>query len=162
MNDKDFERLLTAHRGDFYAFVRNRYRLQSADVDDMVQDSMLKMWRARSSFDGRHFKAWGLMIIRNTVISTVRATARHRIAEHDTFHRDERIPGEQEDYLEVADTMRKMTMLTAPHREAIVLMGRGDDYAEAALAANVPAGTIKSRLHRARASLRHALEGVAP
>jgi RNA polymerase sigma-70 factor (ECF subfamily) len=51
-----------------------------------------------------------------------------------------------------------LAKLPAPYRDALLLVAWGDlSYEQAALALGVPVGTVRSRLHRARTSLRRHL-----
>jgi RNA polymerase sigma-70 factor (ECF subfamily) len=52
----------------------------------------------------------------------------------------------------------ELARLPAGHRDALLLVAWGDlSYEEAAVALGVPTGTVRSRLHRARARLRQTL-----
>jgi RNA polymerase sigma-70 factor (ECF subfamily) len=55
-----------------------------------------------------------------------------------------------------------LAALSAADRDALLLMADGLSYQEAAQALNVPAGTLSSRLARARKQVREALGGVNP
>jgi RNA polymerase sigma-70 factor (ECF subfamily) len=64
------------------------------------------------------------------------------------------------DRLASRERLEHALTLLAPHdRAAVVLVdGHGFDYRAAAEVLGIPAGTVASRLHRARAALRNALE----
>ena len=56
---------------------------------------------------------------------------------------------------------RSLDLLTPAYREMVVLVDiEGLSYEEAAIAAHVPVGTVKSRLARARMQMRDSLRGV--
>jgi RNA polymerase sigma-70 factor (ECF subfamily) len=56
-----------------------------------------------------------------------------------------------------------LSKLSARHRDVVLLVAWGGlDYKEAALALGVPVGTVRSRLNRARSTLREALGGSDP
>jgi len=42
---------------------------QPADAEDVVQDTLLRAWRALDTFDGRHPRAWLLTVLRHTEIN---------------------------------------------------------------------------------------------
>jgi RNA polymerase sigma-70 factor (ECF subfamily) len=61
---------------------------------------------------------------------------------------------------QIASVRQAVVSLPAPYREAVVLCELQElSYAEAAAAAGCSVGTIRSRLHRARAILAKKLEG---
>lgn len=145
---------------------------QPADAEDLVQDTLVRAYRAIDRFDGAHPRAWLLTILRNTH----RNRARVRIPA--LLHDDERAAGlldrggdrrSAEDI--VVDTQFEcvvadaLAALPAVHRVVVQLVDvDGLSYAEAALALGVPRGTVMSRLHRARARIRTRLvaAGLVP
>lgn len=145
---------------------------QPADAEDLVQDTLVRAYRAIDRFDGAHPRAWLLTILRNTQ----RNRARTRIPA--LLHDDEQETGRldrggdarsAEDVVVdaqfeavVADAL---AALPAMHRTVVQLVDvDGLTYAEAALALGIPRGTVMSRLHRARARIRTRLvaAGLVP
>ena len=145
---------------------------QPADAEDLVQDTLVRAYRAIDRFDGAHPRAWLLTILRNTH----RNRARTRIPA--LLHNDEHEAGlldrgsdprSTEDIVVdaqfeavVADAL---AALPAMHRVVVQLVDLdGLTYAEAAVALGVPRGTVMSRLHRARARIRTRLvaAGLVP
>lgn len=145
---------------------------QPADAEDLVQDTLVRAYRAIDRFDGAHPRAWLLTILRNTH----RNRARTRIPA--LLHDDEDPAGRldrggdtrsAEDIVVdaqfeavVADAL---AALPALHRNVVQLVDvDGLTYAEAALALGIPRGTVMSRLHRARARIRTRLvaAGLVP
>jgi RNA polymerase sigma-70 factor (ECF subfamily) len=70
-------------------------------------------------------------------------------------------PEEQVDSFELESAIqRSLGQLTPAYREALVLVDiEGLSYEEASIAAQVPVGTVKSRLARARLQIRSSLQG---
>jgi RNA polymerase sigma-70 factor (ECF subfamily) len=67
----------------------------------------------------------------------------------------------QQSQAELAELERMLWELPPLLREALVLVGaRGLGYEEAALVCQVPVGTMKARVSRARARLAKAIEGT--
>ncbi|MGX8010473.1 RNA polymerase subunit sigma-70 [Mesorhizobium sp. ORM8.1] len=78
-----FERLTVAHRR---ALKLHCYRMMGSlhEADDLVQDTFLRAWRARSQFDGRgSVRGWLYMIATNSCLNAIKARSiAHRILEH--------------------------------------------------------------------------------
>lgn len=145
---------------------------QPVDAEDLVQDTLIRAYRAIDGFDGAHPRAWLLTILRNTH----RNRARTRVPS--LLH-----TGEQESQLldrsgascsaedVVVDAQfeavvaEALAALPTMHRVVVQLVDiDGLTYAEAAQALGVPRGTVMSRLHRARARIRTRLvaAGLVP
>ncbi|MFE7901153.1 RNA polymerase sigma factor [Streptomyces sp. NPDC057424] len=145
---------------------------QRADAEDLVQDTLLRAYRAIDGFDGRHPRAWLLTIMRRAEINRHRRRRPHLLDDPDTDldrlgsagHQgsaEEVVVGEAFD--EVVDSAR--SALPDKHRQVVQLVDiDGLTYAEAARLLDVPEGTVMSRLHRARKRIRVRLSpaGLAP
>lgn len=130
-------------------------------VDDVVQDSLLKMLEALPRFDPRgpaKLSTWILTIATRTAIDVLRGSRRaFEVVDEDR-------PGEAnpEAQAMIKETMSKvekaMAALPDDHRAVLVLRAYHDlDYSEIAAILSIEEGTVKSRLARARAALRSAL-----
>jgi RNA polymerase sigma-70 factor (ECF subfamily) len=130
------------------------------DLDDAVQETFVRAWgalgRFRAEASGR---TWLLAIARRTAADAVRARRRRRVLNErvtalrptTSTHLGERI---------VVDEL--LASLEPDRRQAFLLtqmLGLG--YEEAAQVCDVPVGTIRSRVARARAELLEAV-AVAP
>jgi RNA polymerase sigma-70 factor (ECF subfamily) len=77
-----FERLTVAHRRELKLHC---YRMMGSlhEADDLVQDTFLRAWRARSQFDGRgSIRGWLYTIATNSCLNAIKARAApHRILE---------------------------------------------------------------------------------
>ena len=151
------------------SLTRNR-----ADAEDLVQDTLIRAYKAIERFDGRFPRAWLLTILRNTHINRNRRrrpellrdpdTQLERLAqspESDEASRPDRFVDLEFD----ADLEEALAGLSAPFAEVIELVDiDGLAYAEAAEVLGVPIGTVMSRLHRARKKIRGQLRrtGAAP
>lgn len=144
----------------------------AADAEDLVQDSLLRAYRAIDRFDGRHPRAWLLTIVRNTHINRNRRRRPELLRDPDTQleriadEPDPSIDPERVVELELdAEIVNAFSGLTPQYAEAIELVDvNGLSYAEAADVVGVPVGTIMSRLHRGRRKIREHLRrtGRAP
>ena len=146
---------------------------QPADAEDLVQDTLIRAYRAIDRFDGAHPRAWLLTILRHTHLNRVRVRSAVLLADGDgvaaTMDRlGTATPGAEEivvsELFEVV-VAEALGALPEKHRRVIQLVDvDGLSYQEAADVLGVPRGTVMSRLHRARARVRTRLEaaGLAP
>jgi RNA polymerase sigma-70 factor (ECF subfamily) len=153
-NDKDFKRSLLACLGSLRAFgVSLTGRHDRAD--DLVQDTIMKAWAKKSSFEpGTNMKAWLFTILRNEFYSQIRKSGRE-IQDSDGFYTEQLAtnPG-QYSALDLQDFKAALEKLPDDQREAIILIGAsGFSYEEAAEICQCAIGTIKSRVNRARTRL---------
>lgn len=136
------------------------------EAEDLVQDTMLRAFRAIERFDGRYPRAWVLTILRNTHVNRIRKKRPDLAFDPDaTFGRlpaDDGRDTVSEDAVNAVadpDMVAALGGLTDDHRAVLALVDvDGLSYREAAELLEVPIGTVMSRLHRARRNLRTALE----
>lgn len=130
------------------------------DAEEACQDVLLKIATKISGYEGRSkFTTWLHVVASNTARQTYRGLKR-RAAERPVDEMptaaDPRttsvIAGSRLDLLEALETLERQQPDLV---EALVMRDIGEiDYAEIAEELNVPVGTVKSRIHRARKSMR--------
>lgn len=145
-----------------------------ADAEDLVQDSLVRAYKAVDRFDGRHPRAWLLTILRNTHINRNRRRRPELLRDPDTqLERAAQVaadddPARPDRFVDLefdAELTRALDSLASPFAEVIELVDiEGLSYAEAAETLGIPIGTVMSRLHRGRKKIRERLRraGVAP
>lgn len=160
LTDPEFKTKLTAAIPQLRAFARSLAGNTDA-VDDLVQETMLKAWRARDRFEaGSNFKAWSFTILRHHFYSSTRRNRFHGEWDDCVADRVLAAPATQDMHVQLNDVVRALQQLPAPLREAVVLVGAaGFTYEEVAEMCDVAVGTIKSRVWRARAALKEIYDG---
>jgi RNA polymerase sigma-70 factor (ECF subfamily) len=140
----------------------------AARAEDLVQDTMLKAYRSwRQYRPGTNAKGWLLTILRNTFINDYRRRKLEPVAmdleavEPHAVYRDiETADPEGAFFSQIVDekVLQAVDALPTEFREVLVLSDmEGLHYAEIAETLQVPVGTVKSRLFRARRLLQAAL-----
>lgn len=152
--DHEFKVELMSHVGSLRAFAISLVgKIDRAD--DLVQETLMKAWAARSSFAaGTNMRAWLFTILRNELYTHFRKR-RHEVEDAEgQIAGSVAVPPEQWGKLEFADLRAALAKLPVEQREAILLVGASSmSYEEAAAICGVAVGTIKSRVSRARARL---------
>lgn len=147
-------------------------------AEDLTQEAFLKAFESLGTFRGASgFFTWLYRIATNLALS-YRRTERRQIhlaggeqwddmpSQAARLHRAVREASDQPDAAVERDEVRRIVWqaiqeLDDEHRSVVVLRDmEGLDYAEMAEVLGVPAGTIKSRLHRARMAIRERLMPV--
>lgn len=149
-----------------------------ADAEDLVQDTMLRAYRAFDRFEaGTNLKAWLFRIMTNAYINTYRKKQREpqnvsadEIEDFDLYqelkNHDSQFGETPEkivlDRLVDSDILEAIEDLPDQFRLAVVLSDiEGFSYAEMAEIMGVPMGTVMSRLHRGRKALQKRLWDLA-
>jgi RNA polymerase sigma-70 factor (ECF subfamily) len=145
-----------------------RLTADPAQAEDLVQDTMLKAYRSwRQYRPGTNAKGWLLTILRNTFINDYRRRKLEPVAmdleaaePHSLLREmaDSDPEGSFFDRIVDEKVLEAIDALPTEFREVLVLSDmEGLSYAEIAETLQVPIGTVKSRLFRARRQLQGAL-----
>jgi len=129
---------------------------RSADrSDDLVQETMLRAISKIDSFQpGTNLGAWLTTILRNCYLSDLRRR-RNEVEDVDGCYSEAmRSAPEQEGQLEYKEFCAALREIPFDQREALMLVGAaGLSYEDTATLCRTNAGTIKSRINRARSRL---------
>jgi RNA polymerase sigma factor (sigma-70 family) len=159
-----FQEIALPHLDAAYNLARWLTR-NDADAQDVVQEAYLRAFKAFAGFRGANGRPWLLAIVRNTCWTWLeqRRDTRLEVPYDDDAHGDEsaapglpdRADGNPEAILALAEDRRlfdaALTALPIEFREVVVLRDVQDlSYKEIAGIADVPIGTVMSRLARGR------------
>lgn len=139
-------------------FAHRFHRMQS-DVDDLVQDTLLKALGNLDKFqEGTSVKSWMFTIMRNGFCTKFARSKREQVGIDDVQSNRFSLQPEQEWRIQGQELEYAIASLHVDHRRAIDLVViQGTSYEDAAAICDCPIGTIKSRVNRARASLARTL-----
>jgi RNA polymerase sigma factor (sigma-70 family) len=155
-----FAAIFDRHYDAVHAFaVRRAGRV---DGEEIAADVFLRAFDRRRRYDLSYVDArpWLLGIASNVLRRRWR-TDRRRLAAVARLPRDRALETAAAPQLE-ADVADALGRLSARDREALLLYAWGDlSYDEISRALGVPVGTVRSRLARARSTLREALVGTS-
>lgn len=126
-----------------------------ADSQDLVHDAVVSMLAAAAQFrPGTNFRAWAFTILRNRFLTVV-ARRRPTVCLDDVDRTFASTRAAQTDRLELWDLCDQVALLPGSSRNLLALVADGDrSYRTIAAHAGTTIGTIKSRVHRSRATLR--------
>jgi len=134
------------------------------DAQDVVQEAYLRAFKSFGGFHGSNGRAWLLTIVRNTAYTLLKKSHAVDLTTsfdeeiHATGH-DSVSPATILEGIEDAELIKEaMDELPAEFREILILRHQeGLSYKEIADIAQIPPGTVMSRLARARAKLKEYL-----
>lgn len=152
-DDTEFKRLLVGMVPVLRRFAVSLARDPTA-ADDLVQDTLLRAWRARARFEpGTNFEAWTFTILRNVFYSSQRRRREVQDEDGDYTARLATLP-DQGGRLDLSDVQAALDRLAPMMRETLVLATVQDlSYEEVAVIMGCQVGTVKSRVSRAREQL---------
>jgi RNA polymerase sigma-70 factor, ECF subfamily len=150
-----FESDLLAHLPQLRRYAR-ALTGDRAWADDLVQDATERaLNRAKSFHAGTNLRAWLFTIMRNLFIDQLRGRRDIAVDDETAPWRHMAAPRGEIDGLVLRDVQRALYCLPVEQREVMLLVCVEEmSYQEAAVVLNVPAGTVMSRLSRAREHMR--------
>jgi RNA polymerase sigma-70 factor (ECF subfamily) len=128
-------------------------------AEDLVQETLMKAWRSRHTYEpGTNFAGWLTIILRNAFYTHHRKQVFEVEDPGEEYAAKLSVAPAQEDGLHLQDMRAAWAQLSAEHRETLELIVLNDlSYEEAAKVMGCKMGTIKSRVWRARERLAHIL-----
>jgi RNA polymerase sigma factor (sigma-70 family) len=165
-NAADFQRLILPHLDGAYNLARYLTR-DPVGSEDVVQDAIVRAFRAFGQFRGGSARAWLFAIVRNCCRTAQAGTMGGTLVVHENRLSEEAVarlkehpdpaPTPEDELVRASEIERVRAAIEAipePFREAVVLRDLEDlSYAEIAEVTGVPVGTVMSRLSRGRTML---------
>jgi RNA polymerase sigma factor (sigma-70 family) len=137
------------------------------DAQDVVQEAYLRAFRFLGGFRGGNVRAWLLRIVRNTCYTWLHQNRPQQPTvefDEEFFGPDPLAPTPEEALFRKDDrklVRRALQELPASHREVLILRElEGMSYKEISEIMDMPAGTVMSRLSRAREGFRQSLANI--
>jgi len=177
--DRRFEAELMPVIDALYNFAY-RLTLDEDDANDLVQETYLKAYRFFDYFEqGTNAKAWLFRILKNSFINDFRRKSKQPAkvdySEIEGYYNSEEVESEADAGGSTTDlrvqvsqeligdeVARALNSLPIDFRTVIILCDlEGFTYEEMAKILDIPIGTVRSRLHRARQSLKEKLSRYA-
>ena len=172
---------LRIFENEFLPFIDSMYNFafsltcDADDAKDLVQETYLKAFRFINSFQqGTNAKAWLFVILKNNFINDFRKKSKEPAKvdyqEVETFYNFEEVNKPITADLKVEslklivgdEVLNTLNSLTVNFRTVITLCAlEGLTYEEMAKILDIPIGTVRSRLHRARNVLKERLNSYA-
>ena len=165
MDARTYEDIVTEHKDRVYShaswMLRNR-----EDARDVSQEAMIRLWQHRETVAPEAAKSWMLTTTHRLCLDRLRRRVRWRETTleppgHERVAHEagpERLAGARE----AAERLGAAIEALGPDDRAVVVLREieGMGYREIAESLDVPLGTLKARLHRARERLRRSLIGA--
>src|SRR6476661_5490865 len=157
-----FEEMMLPHLDAAHNLARWLMRNEQ-DAQDVVQEAYLRAFKSFSGFHGSNGRGWLLTIVRNTCYTFLK---KNQAVDFTTFDEEIHVAGDESaspatvlEHSEDAELIREaMDALPAEFREILTLRHQeGLSYKEIADIAQIPSGTVMSRLARARGKLKEYL-----
>lgn len=145
-----FSRLVTPHVGPIRRYLE-RFTQDTADADDLTQETLVTAWRRLADFDGRgRFKAWLFAIAYREFLQHARSRRRFWRA-LGRFRAEPAPDTVSGDAAAASSDLERLLETLEPEARALVLMARGVglSHSEIAEITGKPLGTVKSVINRA-------------
>lgn len=126
------------------------------EADDLLQSTVLRALEKKDYFqDGTDLFKWTSKIMFNLFVTDYRRKVKFESQyDPEDIIGTQSVDADQDSQSELKAVGRAMEKLTEEHRDVLVMVCvKGMQYQEVADMLNVPVGTIRSRLSRARAQL---------
>lgn len=129
-----------------------------SDAEDLLQSTLLRAFEKKDMFiEGSNLFAWSSKIMYNLFVSNYRRKAKFESQyDPEPYINNESVEASQEKHVEYIRVRKAINSLSEDQKKVLVLVCiQGVPYEEASEILNIPTGTVRSRLCRARQNLNH-------
>lgn len=143
------------------------YRLtqNTCDAEDLVQSAVLRAIEKKHMFqEGTNLYSWVSKIMFNMFVSKYRRKTKFETQyDPEPYLEKQALDADQDMKMEVQDVQNAMDDLSDDHKEILIMVCvQGMRYADVSEKLQIPVGTVRSRLSRAREALNTAMRTPAP
>lgn len=135
-----------------------------SDAEDLTQSTVLRALEKKELFeDGTNLFGWTSKIMYNIFVSNYRRKTKFETQyDPDSYIENESVAASQDAEMELKQVSKAMESLSQDHREILIMVCvKGMQYAEVSELLQIPVGTVRSRLSRAREALESTLNKSA-
>ena len=166
-DEKAYRELVEMYQGQVFSLALRMVRRRE-DAEDATQETFVRMFRALERYDtNRPFAAWLMTIASRLCIDQIRrrrvnpvSLTQQEAGSDEAYEMDIEDPGPGPDevtsHSEEEKRSNDLIQSLPPHYRVVVVLRHQQDlsYEEIAQALNLPLGTVKARIHRAREILK--------
>lgn len=158
-DNEAFEKLLNFYLKIIYNYISSHIS-NSEDKKDIVQDTMLSIWKAIKSFDGdSSFKTWVLGITRRKIADYYRLIYRDSPVSLNEYEDLLIADDEYDRVIDKAVISDALSLLSNAEREIVFLIFNAQlSYMEISEITAIPVGTIKSKMSGIKSKLKNKLK----
>jgi RNA polymerase sigma-70 factor (ECF subfamily) len=167
MMGRDFRDLAKEYAGPIFTYARYSLR-HHQDAEDVTQEVLVRLWRHQDAIEPDRTRAWVMRVARNLVIDlSRRREARSAVFTEGPVAEAAAVAMVAPDAADTETERRRLRQvieaaiadLNEPYRSIVVMREiQGLAYEEIATGMDMPLGTVKVYLHRARRRLREAMK----
>lgn len=128
----------------------------TADAEDLVQSTILRAIEKKHLFqEGTNLYSWASKIMYNIFVSGYRRKTKFESQyDPEPYLEKQSLDASQDVKMDVQDVSMAIDRISEDHKEIMIMVCvQGMQYAEVSEKLNIPIGTVRSRLSRARESL---------
>jgi RNA polymerase sigma-70 factor (ECF subfamily) len=163
MREEAFEEAVMLYKDRVHAYATVMLR-DPAEAQDVAQEALVRLWEHRGRVEQRGAKLWLMRTVKNLCIDRLRRIkVRSEVGDGDEVVESEADhtpnPEKLTESSEVGRAIEEALASLSPRDRSVIVMRevQGLPYDEIASILELPLGTLKARLHRARERLRERL-----